>query len=112
MKVISRKDAKATGAKRYFTGKACIRGHVAERFTCNKTCVECDALRREARKAKVQPVVQPVVNVEVKTVVKVVSVPKHQVRIVKFKVVGRDRRYMGREKYNCDIIEDCMVSVG
>jgi len=93
MKVISRKDAKAKGMKRYFTGKSCIRKHVSERFTCNKTCVSCDALRRESRKTKIVKVVK---NIEV---------PKKLVRFVKFKVVNRDRRYMGRDKFTCDILK-------
>lgn len=41
MKIISRKDAKAAGLKRYFTGKACPHGHVAERSVSGKTCIEC-----------------------------------------------------------------------
>jgi hypothetical protein len=44
MEVISRKDAKARGLTRYFTGKACLKGHVAERFLEDGRCVEC---RRE-----------------------------------------------------------------
>ena len=39
--IISRKDAKALGLKRYFTGKPCKYGHVAQRFADNKSCVEC-----------------------------------------------------------------------
>ena len=39
--IISRKDASARGLKRYFTGKSCKRGHVAERCTNNANCVEC-----------------------------------------------------------------------
>ena len=59
MKLISRKEAKAAGLKRYFTGKPCKRGHVAERFVCIKHCIECnrastaayDAEHREERAA-------------------------------------------------------------
>lgn len=36
----SRSEAKAFGLPRYFTGKACKQGHVAERFTAGD-CVEC-----------------------------------------------------------------------
>jgi 5-methylcytosine-specific restriction endonuclease McrA len=46
-----REQAKADGATRYFTGKACPRGHFAERATVNGVCVECqreDRLRRNA----------------------------------------------------------------
>jgi hypothetical protein len=36
----NRADAKATGAKYYFTGKPCVRGHVALRKT-KGCCIEC-----------------------------------------------------------------------
>lgn len=41
-KVISCKDAKAEGLSRYFTGKPCKRGHVAERYTRTGNCIQCD----------------------------------------------------------------------
>lgn len=56
--ILSRRQAKAIGLLRYFTGKPCIRGHIAERTTWNHVCVECrklwrDAVREESRqKAK------------------------------------------------------------
>jgi 5-methylcytosine-specific restriction endonuclease McrA len=39
--IIRRKDALAQGLRRYFTGKPCKAGHVAERFT-NGNCVACE----------------------------------------------------------------------
>ena len=39
--VISRAEAKALGLKRYFIGKPCPQGHVAERFVVNYTCIVC-----------------------------------------------------------------------
>ena len=39
--VISRAEAKAQGMKRYFTGKPCKHGHVAERNTRLAYCYEC-----------------------------------------------------------------------
>ncbi len=39
--VISRRDAKARGLKRYFTGRECSCGHIAERRVSNKKCVIC-----------------------------------------------------------------------
>ena len=42
MKIISRKDAKALGLTRYFTGKPCKHGHIAERDTGAGRCVECN----------------------------------------------------------------------
>lgn len=40
-KLVSRKDAKARGLKRYFTGKPCKHGHIGERQTCDGRCMEC-----------------------------------------------------------------------
>ena len=42
MQIISRAEAKAKGLKRYFTGKPCKHGHVAERQVFNATCVKCE----------------------------------------------------------------------
>jgi 5-methylcytosine-specific restriction endonuclease McrA len=39
--VVTRAEAKAAGLKRYFTGKACKRGHVAERLLSTGVCLEC-----------------------------------------------------------------------
>ena len=60
MQVISRPDAKSSGLTFYFTGRPCIRGHIASRIVANKTCYECfkAAQKRyvsnnpEARKAR------------------------------------------------------------
>jgi hypothetical protein len=97
MIVIVRKEAKAKGLKRYFTGKACVHGHIVERFTCNKECVECDRIRRINRRAKA----------EVKTHIHVVSVPQRKVRIVRFKVVGNPRAFMKHH----EIISDRVVNI-
>src|SRR5690554_5382565 len=34
-------EARRIGAKRYFTGKPCKHGHVAERFTSDQSCCAC-----------------------------------------------------------------------
>lgn len=56
--VISRKEARARGLTRYFTGKPCKHGHVSERFSRNGVCVECmpESRRkwREANSSKVR----------------------------------------------------------
>lgn len=41
--------ARQRGLPRYFTGGACLRGHVDERYVCNSRCVTC--MRNEAREA-------------------------------------------------------------
>lgn len=41
--IISRAEAKAAGLKRYFTGKPCPKGHVADRGVGDGACVICKA---------------------------------------------------------------------
>ena len=41
--VVARKDARAAGLKRYFTGKPCKYGHIAERQVANGVCIRCFA---------------------------------------------------------------------
>lgn len=43
MILIRRIDAKNQGLKRYFTGKPCKYGHVAERFVSSGRCSSCDS---------------------------------------------------------------------
>lgn len=45
MNIVSRAEARAAGARRYFTGKPCRNGHVAERLSSNGTCLECERTR-------------------------------------------------------------------
>ncbi len=44
--LVSRKEAKERGLKRYFTGKPCPHGHVCERWTSATGCYECARIRR------------------------------------------------------------------
>lgn len=39
--IITRKDAKLLGLTKYFTGKECINGHLAERYVQSGTCSQC-----------------------------------------------------------------------
>jgi hypothetical protein len=39
--VISREAAHAAGLRRFFTGNACKRGHVAERYVSTNACIAC-----------------------------------------------------------------------
>ena len=41
MMIISRSHAKEQGLVRYFTGKPCAKGHLAERRVSNWMCIEC-----------------------------------------------------------------------
>lgn len=47
--VIERKVARDLGCRKYFTGKVCRNGHVAERYTQSGTCVDCLAETNSAR---------------------------------------------------------------
>ena len=49
---VSRKDAQASNLPRYFTGVSCKHGHVAERYTANKTCCECGNATSNKAKSK------------------------------------------------------------
>lgn len=40
-RITTRSEAKASGAKTYFTGKPCPSGHISDRRTGSGTCVEC-----------------------------------------------------------------------
>ena len=44
--IITRAEARQHGLLRYFTGKPCKAGHIAERLTVNGSCVECTRQRR------------------------------------------------------------------
>jgi 5-methylcytosine-specific restriction endonuclease McrA len=52
--IISRAEAKALGLKRFFTGKPCKRGHVAERRVTNRACSVCQAAsyREDSRRRR------------------------------------------------------------
>ena len=39
--IVMRRDARKVGEKRYFTGKPCKHGHVAQRRSRDSSCVEC-----------------------------------------------------------------------
>jgi hypothetical protein len=41
MQIISRHDAHAAGQNKFYTGRPCKRGHLAQRYVGNGACVEC-----------------------------------------------------------------------
>jgi 5-methylcytosine-specific restriction endonuclease McrA len=49
--IISRKEARAQGLKRFFTGKPCKYGHIAERFVTTEHCMACHRLRERTHYA-------------------------------------------------------------
>lgn len=42
---MKRREAKAIGSIRYFTGKPCKHGHIAERHTSDGACLECSRIK-------------------------------------------------------------------
>jgi len=52
--IVTRKEALAKGLTRYFTGKPCPHGHVAERWASTCSCVECDRKYAEAHREKIR----------------------------------------------------------
>lgn len=53
MQTTSRQEAVQKSMTRYYTGKPCVRGHVSERMTSTKTCVNCKNEREKNRPVKV-----------------------------------------------------------
>lgn len=43
--IISRKEASLAGRKRFFTGRPCVHGHIAQRFVTTGGCVACNTAR-------------------------------------------------------------------
>lgn len=52
MEIISRKEAQALGLKRYFTGKPCGKGHIAERYVSDTACLQCHRDKHAKRRQK------------------------------------------------------------
>jgi hypothetical protein len=46
MKLISRQEAIQQNLTRYFTGEPCKYGHIAEKLLSNRTCIECQLVRK------------------------------------------------------------------
>ena len=49
MKIISKKEAKEKGLKRYYTGEPCVYGHISERYTNGGGCIVCLDENRKKR---------------------------------------------------------------
>lgn len=53
MTQISLNEARQSGVSRYFTGKPCVRGHVAERMVSTRTCTQCKLDRESIRPSRI-----------------------------------------------------------
>lgn len=49
--IVTRREAKASESKRYFTGKPCKHGHLTERSTESGLCLSCGTMRAAAKYA-------------------------------------------------------------
>ncbi len=58
MEIITQAQAKARGLKRYYLGTPCKNGHVSDRYTNARSCVECVRTKEARRLAtpKAKPV--------------------------------------------------------
>lgn len=52
MKIQLRQEAIRNNLRRYFTGKPCLRGHIAERFVTTASCVECMKIHFQTWRSK------------------------------------------------------------
>lgn len=83
--IISRKDAKTAGLKKYFTGKSCKNGHIASRYVCNSECIECEAIRKSKKVSSLPADKMHVVSA-------IDSTPKTKIREVVFQKTERRSR--------------------
>lgn len=70
LEIVTRQRAAACGLRRFYTGKPCKAGHLAERFVGNGQCVKCNATEarsREARRSSIDPAYRLFSNVQRRT---------------------------------------------
>ncbi len=60
--VITRKEARTKGLKRYFTGVPCKHGHISERFVVNCLCYTCRKWSRRSAECRSKPRVSEAVR--------------------------------------------------
>jgi hypothetical protein len=53
----TRQDAINAGARHYFTGKPCLRGHLSPRYTESCNCLQCYVERIEAKRLRIRAIV-------------------------------------------------------
>ncbi|MCY3986236.1 MAG: HNH endonuclease signature motif containing protein [Candidatus Dadabacteria bacterium] len=52
MEIVTIQEAREKALSRYFTGRSCKHGHIAERFTRNNGCVKCAEILRKTPKQR------------------------------------------------------------
>jgi hypothetical protein len=58
MKTITRMEAARKGLMRYFTGKPCAHGHIAERYVVSMACLQCNKVRVAKYHQKVKAIIK------------------------------------------------------
>lgn len=53
MKIITQMEAAKRGLNKYYTGRACKRGHKSERWTLNGACVQCNIERVNRKREEI-----------------------------------------------------------
>ena len=53
-KIITLEEARKKGLRRYYTGKPCKHGHLSERQTSDRACIECKKIRLQANRKNVK----------------------------------------------------------
>jgi hypothetical protein len=71
--IITREYARHNGLNKYFTGKPCKNGHLAERYTMSGTCQECISASREIMIAPGTTVLEPIPNLPTGEIITVSS---------------------------------------
>lgn len=109
----SRKKAKASGSKYYFTGKKCLRGHIERRNTKSGKCFGCDRFHSANFRAK-NPDYSPAWNKkyyqENKSQI-AAGVKKYYEKNKQKLNEGKKARYIeGREIYNANSREDYVAN--
>lgn len=56
MEITTRRQAAERGMNRYFTGKPCKHGHIAERYVTSNACVACVLASTMAHNQKIRDV--------------------------------------------------------
>ena len=93
MIVISKKEAKSQGLIRYFTGKPCSRGHIAERLVSNWMCVSCNL-----NYAKTRYKSNPSKAISKATLYNKLNVEKRKATLKKWKQNNQDQVYSNTAK--------------
>lgn len=100
MNIITARQAFDNGLTRYFTGKECCHGHLAERMISNGSCVECLKARTKRTKKDIYEAtkVWRLKNPEARTIEAQKYRKKHPEKVAKISKNWRDKNIVERRK--------------